>query len=44
VALALLLDEMLSGTIATGRTLLTANIKDFIPLDQRYRATSNLQR
>jgi len=72
VALALLLDEMLSGTIAeqlrsrghdviavvedpaltaladeeilalasaTGRTLVTANIKDFAPLDQRYKAT-----
>jgi hypothetical protein len=31
-------DEVLSRAAATGRALLTANIKDFMPLDARYRA------
>jgi hypothetical protein len=31
-------DQILSRATATGRALVTANIKDFIPLDARYRA------
>jgi hypothetical protein len=31
-------DQILSPAAATGRALVTANIKDFIPLDARYRA------
>jgi Domain of unknown function (DUF5615) len=31
-------DQILSHAAATGRALVTANIKDFIPLDARYRA------
>jgi Domain of unknown function (DUF5615) len=31
-------DQVLSRAAATGRTLVTANIKDFMPLDARYRA------
>jgi hypothetical protein len=31
-------DQVLSRATAAGRALVTANIKDFIPLDARYRA------
>jgi hypothetical protein len=31
-------DQILSRTTAAGRALVTANIKDFMPLDARYRA------
>jgi len=31
-------DQILSRAAATGRVLVTANIKDFMPLDARYRA------
>jgi len=31
-------DQILSRAAATGRALVTANIKDFIPLDAQYRA------
>lgn len=31
-------DQILSHAAATGRALVTANIKDFMPLDARYRA------
>jgi hypothetical protein len=31
-------DQILSHAAATGRALVTANIKDFLPLDARYRA------
>ena len=31
-------DQILPHAAATGRALVTANIKDFIPLDARYRA------
>jgi hypothetical protein len=31
-------DQILSRATATGRALVTANIKDFMPLDARYRA------
>jgi Domain of unknown function (DUF5615) len=31
-------DQILSSAAATGRALVTANIKDFMPLDARYRA------
>jgi nucleoside-diphosphate-sugar epimerase len=31
-------DQILAQATATNRTLVTANIKDFIPLDARYRA------
>jgi hypothetical protein len=31
-------DQILSQAAATGRALVTANIKDFMPLDARYRA------
>jgi hypothetical protein len=31
-------DQVLSRAAATGRALVTANIKDFIPLDAQYRA------
>jgi hypothetical protein len=31
-------DQILARAAADGRTLVTANIKDFIPLDSRYRA------
>jgi hypothetical protein len=31
-------DQILSRAAATGRALVTANVKDFIPLDARYRA------
>jgi hypothetical protein len=31
-------DQVLSRAAATGRALVTANIKDFMPLDARYRA------
>jgi len=31
-------DQILSHATAEGRTLVTANIKDFMPLDSRYRA------
>ncbi|HEY3732364.1 MAG TPA: DUF5615 family PIN-like protein [Streptosporangiaceae bacterium] len=31
-------DQILAQVAATGRTLVTANIKDFIPLEGRYRA------
>jgi hypothetical protein len=31
-------DQILSRAAATGRALVTANIKDFMPLDARYRA------
>jgi hypothetical protein len=30
-------DQILAHSAAEGRTLVTANIKDFIPLDRRYR-------
>jgi hypothetical protein len=31
-------DQILSHAASTGRALVTANIKDFMPLDARYRA------
>ena len=31
-------DQILTHTAATGRALVTANIKDFMPLDGQYRA------
>jgi hypothetical protein len=31
-------DQILTYAAATGRALVTANIKDFLPLDARYRA------
>lgn len=31
-------DQILSHAASTGRALVTANIKDFIPLDSQYRA------
>lgn len=31
-------DQILAYATAEGRTLVTANIKDFVPLDGRYRA------
>src|SRR5258708_16149347 len=31
-------DQILSRAAATGRALVTANIKDFMPLDAQYRA------
>ena len=31
-------DQILARAAATGRALVTANIKDFVPLDGRYRA------
>ena len=31
-------DQILAYATAEGRTLVTANIKDFVPLDARYRA------
>ena len=31
-------DQILAYATAEGRTLVTANIKDFVPLDTRYRA------
>ena len=33
-------DQILSRAAATARALVTANIKDFIPLDARYRAAA----
>ena len=33
-------DQILAHTTVTGRALVTANIKDFMPLDARYRAAS----
>jgi hypothetical protein len=33
-------DEILAHATATGRALVTANIKDFVHLDARYRAAS----
>jgi hypothetical protein len=33
-------DQILAYATDTGRALVTANIKDFIPLDARYRAAS----
>jgi hypothetical protein len=34
-------DQVLAHAAATGRALVTANIKDFMPLDARYRAASH---
>ena len=33
-------EEILAGASEAGRALVTANVKDFIPLDARYRAAS----
>jgi hypothetical protein len=33
-------DQILDHAATTGRALVTANIKDFVPLDPRYRAAS----
>ncbi len=33
-------DQILAHAASTGRALVTANIKDFMPLDARYRAAS----
>lgn len=33
-------EQILAHATSTGRALVTANIKDFIPLDARYRAAS----
>jgi predicted nucleic acid-binding protein len=33
-------DQILAHATTQGRTLVTANIKDFVPLDGSYRATS----
>lgn len=33
-------EEVLAGATEAGRALVTANIKDFMPIDARYRATS----
>jgi hypothetical protein len=32
-------EEILIGAVEAGRALVTANIKDFMPIDARYRAT-----
>jgi hypothetical protein len=32
-------DQLLEHAVASGRALVTANIKDFLPLDSRYRVT-----
>lgn len=32
-------EELLASAVGDGRALVTANIKDFVPIDQRYRAT-----
>jgi hypothetical protein len=32
-------DEVLAAAAGAGRALVTANIKDFVPLDQRYKAS-----
>jgi hypothetical protein len=34
-------DQILTHATTTGRALVTANIKDFMPLDARYRAASH---
>ena len=34
-------DQVLAHATTTGRALVTANIKDFIPLDARYRAANH---
>jgi len=33
-------EQILARAASTGRALVTANIKDFVPLDGRYRAAS----
>jgi hypothetical protein len=33
-------DEILVGAVEAGRALVTANIKDFMPIDARYRAAN----
>lgn len=40
VLVALPEEQILAHAASTGRALVTANIKDFIPLDARYRAAS----
>jgi uncharacterized protein DUF5615 len=35
-------DQILAYATAAGRALVTANIKDFMPLDARYRAASQI--
>ncbi len=35
-------DQILASATGTGRALATANIKDFMPLDARYRAASQV--
>ncbi|MGO9221626.1 MAG: DUF5615 family PIN-like protein [Streptosporangiaceae bacterium] len=35
-------EQILAHAASTGRALVTANIKDFIPLDARYRAASQV--
>jgi hypothetical protein len=35
-------DQILAHAIAAGHVLVTANIKDFMPLDARYRAPASL--
>ncbi len=35
-------DQVLARATDTGRALVTANVKDFIPLDGRYRAVGQL--
>lgn len=35
-------EQILAHAASTGRALVTANIKDFIPLDTRYRAASQV--
>ena len=37
-------DQILTHATGTGRALVTANIKDFMPLDARYRASSQTHR
>jgi predicted nuclease of predicted toxin-antitoxin system len=32
-------DEILAAATTVGRALVTANIRDFVPIDQRYKAT-----
>lgn len=35
-------EEILIGAVEAGRALVTANIKDFMPIDARYRAASRV--
>jgi hypothetical protein len=37
-------DQILSYAAASGRALVTANVKDFVPLDRQYRAAGQAHR